>query len=122
MIRITCQGGAYDGVTRVPPPDLVPMELLQSLANHGWGWSIDYARANETEMLAWGTADMVVRCVRALRQGHPVRFLNRVFEGFDMEVAGALEDAIVDSGRMVQLTIDDATGVTIVAHWPEIEQ
>ncbi len=122
MIRITAVGGEHDGLTRVPPVDMEPLELLKSMLLHGIGWEIDYSQADETERFVWGRADTVYRAIRALREGRPVRFLERIFEGLDMEVAGALEDAIADSGRMVKLTVDDATGVTIEALWPEIEQ
>ena len=99
-----------------------PLQLLQSLADHGWDWSIDYTLATPGERFLWGRADLIIRSIRALRQGRPVTFNGETFQGFSMDIAGRLEDAMVDSGRMISLLRDDAEGVVIDALWPECEQ
>ena len=99
-----------------------PPQLLQSLVDHGWDWKIDYTLATPEEVFLWGRADLVIRSIRALRQGRTVTFNGETFQGFSMDIAGRLEDAMADSGRMIALLRDDGQGVVIGALWPECEQ
>lgn len=114
MVKMTLLTGPYAGVTR-DVTNQNPRELLGSVYAHGWEWEIDYSVASEEETLAWGGQDMALRCVRALQHGRTVTFLGKKYNEFSEEVVGELEDAIVNSNRMVKIVRDDDTGVIIEA-------
>lgn len=119
MIKITLLSGRFAGITRVIPENQDPGEFIGSIFAHGWKWEIDYSQANEDEKLAWFKEDMSARCVRAIVSGLPVRFLDKIFQEKtgDLEkrktIVGELEDAIVESGRMVSIEQDNEDGVII---------
>ncbi len=114
MIRITALSGPHKGKTRVPPAGTDPHNLLHEFLVNGWEWRIDYSQATAEEAFVWGRQDLVVRCVRALGRGLPVRFMDKEYRG--VESVGQLEDDIVASHRMITLESDDEDGVIISIH------
>jgi hypothetical protein len=118
MISVTVLSGPYTGQSRIVSAEIKPEELFRSLLDHDWEWEVDYSQATETEKFLWFRQDLVCRCIRALKRGLPVRFMDRQFQG--LERAGDLEDAIVGSGRNITLGRDDETGVEVVtAGWTQ---
>lgn len=117
MIKITCVGGEYNGVERIPSFGTNPHALLQSMMEGGFGWIIDFSRATKEEVILWGGADLVARAVRAIKAGRPVSFL-----GIEYTELGQLKDfenAIVDSGYCVRVEHDDERGVVVGIVQPE---
>lgn len=113
MIKMTLLTGKYAGETR-DVSGVNPIELLRSLwLGSDTEWSIDYSEATPEEVIEWGKHDMSIRCIRALKRGRKVFFMNQVFEGFSEELVGELEDEIVECGFMVKLVSDDENGVVI---------
>lgn len=118
MIKMKMLSGPHAGKVS-DTSGLQPEELLSSALEHGWQWEIDYSQATEEEKFRWLAQDIAVRCVRALAAGLPVRFMDRTFQirSKDPEqfrqVAGELEDLIVNSGRIITLGSDDENGVVI---------
>jgi hypothetical protein len=94
-----------------------PMALFAAAVHHGWNWETDYSQASDAEQHVWFWADFVARVMRALERGLPVRFLGREYraESADEleEVAGRLEDDIVESGRLISIDSDDENGVVV---------
>lgn len=90
-----------------------PAALLSDFVQHGSRWKIDFSAATPEELLAWGQADFVARIVRALREKRPVHFMGRVYTR--LKEAGALDDAIAESGRMVCIGRDDEQMLVITA-------
>lgn len=117
MIRVKLIDGSYAGRVREIPEYFEPLEFLNEISRHGWHWEVDYSQTTSKESFVWGRADMVVRAVRALAEGRRVYFLGKIYLG--LEAVGELEDAVVDSGRMIRLGFDDKRGVQILA--PEQE-
>lgn len=126
MIKIKCLNGPHIGKVRhfVGPLNIEtgqildnPMELLASMIAHGDIWEIDYSRATDEEIFIWLRSDLVNRAIRAFKEGRPVKFLNRTFiikEGDDpMEIIGAFEDAVADSGRLITIESDDERGFVV---------
>ena len=114
MIKITALTGPFAGQIREASSDISPERLLQAFVRQGWDWQIDYSRATEQEKWTWARQDLTGRCFRALLKGLSVYFLGREFGG--IKQAEVLEDAIVNSRRMVTIGRDDETGVEITTH------
>lgn len=117
MIKIKCIGGPFDGKVRVVPEGLKPLELLVEMSHNGWGWEIDYSKASQEEVIAWGGADLMQRAVRAVENGRTVTFLGTEYS--KIEELQDFEDAIVYSGYMVRVAKDDDEGVVVDIIQPE---
>ena len=126
MIFITIVSGPHAGKTREISEDMnVPShELLVQLWQMSSVWEIDFSRATPAEMLAWGRADLGVRCIRALFAGLTVSFLGELYKASIQEDASAMvakvEDVIVQSGHFVGIEYDDERGVCIGVAGPRI--
>ena len=88
------------------------LQILLSGHRAGFGWKIDYQRAQELEAHLWMVADLTARILRALMRGLPVTFDGCTWRGLDQ--AGSIEDAVVESGAMVTIESDDESGLVIV--------
>jgi len=119
MITITALTGPYAGKVREVTEEMGidPMALLREFAGHDWKWWVDFSRATEREAFLWGRADMVARIMAALAHGRSVTFAGAVYRVDNpdalLTVAGAVEDAVVESGYNVRVESDDAHGVMI---------
>ena len=116
-MRVTIRSGPYAGRTREIPPGIDPMDLLTEMARANFRWEVHYLGESPEAVLRWGRADLVARVLGALWHGRPVWFLGveyRARTRADVPgVAGAIEDAIVNSGLYVTVESDDGTGVRI---------
>ena len=129
MIRITARGRTqkFRGVDQVGETERAYSvalrqwvsvgDLLGQLAASGSAWEIDFSKADPIEALVWGRHDLGARAARAVIAGRPVFFEGRQYSS--LEELGVLEDAIVGSGRMVRVDLDDESGVHIGTYGPE---
>lgn len=102
MIKITLLSGPHAGQICTIPEAVKAQDMISSLAQHGWEFSVNYSQATEQEKFEWGRQELGYRAAVALSSGRKLRFL-----GQDYSDIGAFEDAIVTSGRMVYIARND---------------
>lgn len=139
-VRITALEGPHQGKLRVPPPEIEPRDLFNSMVAHGWRWKVDYSDASAEEEHRWFFQDFVTRIFVALMCGRPVHFEDKVYSvpiedwggvvsgmtvtfpdkaseaeahGALSEMVGKVEDHIATSGRLVTIVSDDENGLVI---------
>lgn len=119
MIKITLLTPPYAGRVRElhGTQEVDPADLLRELVSKRVCWTIDWSQATREEAFLWGRADLVSRILRGLIGGRSVFFLGQEYRAEDYtsitEVAGVVEDAIVNSGLMVCIESDGDGGVRI---------
>jgi hypothetical protein len=122
-MRITILSGPYAGQSRDIDAQIVdPLALLADLVRRNCEWHIDWTSdTSPSDAFIWARADLVWRITRALQRGRRVTFGETTFTARqDIEqVAGQIEDAIVQSGLHVFIARDDNAGVIIGIGPPE---
>lgn len=120
MVKVTIITGEWAGRSRaLTLADVEPRELFNSFVQHGDWWQVDYSQATEEEVFHFFRAELVVRIIRALLGGLPVRFQDQIYlvrsadKGEAQKITGDIEDAIVNSGQFITLEYDDERGVSI---------
>jgi len=112
-VEITLLNGPFAGVTRIPPSDQDPQELIQSIARHGWQWEIDYSHASKEEAERWYLADVFARISRAVFDRRPVYLLGESYlmqdpeENDGLEVLNQISSSLEKIGYLFSIGGDD---------------
>ena len=119
MIQIKLLSGPHAGKAYKIPPAIAPGGFLHGIYLNDWLWEIDYSRATIIETESWMKHDVTLRCIRAFTKGLTVIFLNKTYLTDSSnktklkKVCLELEDAMVNSGKMISIDSDDERGVVI---------
>lgn len=131
MIKVICLDGPFAGAVRIfegtrAIDDLEkwilgeatnPSELFGSFVMYGWRWEVDYSKATDEEFLKWFAAEIMARILRALRNGLPVKFFNKIYRLSKdedlLKVGQEIEGAIASSKKIIFLISDDENGLVI---------
>ena len=117
MITVIILSGPHKGKSREISSNVEPGNLLGELVGKDWRWRIDFRQATPDEAFLWGREDLVCRIIAALVHGRAVWFEGVKYRTENrseaLTIAGVVEDAIVNSGKMVFVESDDETGVKI---------
>jgi hypothetical protein len=96
---------------------IAPLIQLQLLRETGSTWELDFSESTEEEMQEWGFADVLVRAIRAFREGRPISFLGREYPAasFPDVAQGVLHiERLIRNGRyFVIVEQDDEKGLLI---------
>jgi len=90
-----------------------PWQFFNDHIQNDLPWELDYSRATEEEKNLWCQEDINFRCIRALKTGHTVRLLGKIYQG--VESIPQIDKAINNASRKIGILSDDDYGVVIAA-------
>lgn len=132
MIKVMVLSGSFEGRVRfflgtkviesLAPvklgEEINPADLFSGFNNHQALWEVDYSQASPEEIYVWFRQEIAARIFRALVNNKAVKFMDREWrwqaDGSSLaNLAGEIENTIVNSGFMITLLSDDEDGVVI---------
>ncbi len=104
--------------------EMAPRDLLVP-AQYGWRWLVDWSTVPESQVFDWARMDMTCKIASCLIRGGKVVLQlpgepEQKWSGhFSEQLAGEIEDAVVNSGYNVAVVEDSENALVISGSVPE---